>query len=27
VARQQRTVPLDDPLLDMARAVGTALGD
>jgi len=27
VAGQQRTVPLDDPLLDMARAVGTALGD
>jgi phosphofructokinase-like protein len=27
VAGQQRTVPLDDPLLAMARAVGTSLGD
>ena len=27
VAGQQRTVPLDDPLIAMARAVGTSLGD
>jgi 6-phosphofructokinase 1 len=27
VAGQQRTVPLDDPLIAMARAVGTAVGD
>lgn len=27
VAGQQRTVPLDDPLIAMARAVGTSMGD
>ena len=27
VANQQRTVPLDDPLIGMARAVGTCMGD
>jgi phosphofructokinase-like protein len=27
VADQQRTVPLDDPLLDVARSVGTCLGE
>jgi phosphofructokinase-like protein len=27
VAHQQRTVPLDHPLIGMARAVGTSLGD
>ncbi|MCH8808048.1 MAG: 6-phosphofructokinase [Planctomycetes bacterium] len=27
VAEQQRTVPFDDPLIAMARAVGTCLGD
>ncbi len=27
VANQQRTVPLDDPLIAMARAVGTCMGD
>jgi hypothetical protein len=27
VANQQRVVPLDDPLISMARAVGTCLGN
>ncbi len=27
VAGQQRTVPVDDPLISMARAVGTCMGD
>jgi ATP-dependent phosphofructokinase / diphosphate-dependent phosphofructokinase len=27
VAHQQRTVPADDPLISMARAIGTCMGD